>query len=97
MLLRRQKLTTQKLEKEASNMYNIKALWQRNRNFSFNFQANTLSRPGKSSQSQPSNNDSRANTPSRPGKSSKLLSSDDVNQLYPLFQVPSSVSPSLFE
>lgn len=46
--LKRQKLATQKLEKEASNTYSIKALWQHNRNLGFNSQANTLSRPGKS-------------------------------------------------
>ena len=95
--LRRQKLATQKLEKEASNTYSIKALWQRNRDLGFNSQANTPSRPGESLQSQPSDDDSRANTPSRPGKSSKSQPGDDVNQLYPLSRVPSGVSPSLSE
>ncbi len=94
--LRRQKLT-QKLEKEASNTYSIKALWQRNRGLGFNSQANTPSRPGKSSKSQPSDDDSRANIPSRPGESSKSQLGDDVNQLYPLSQVLSGVSPSLSE
>ena len=63
----------------------------------FNSQANTPSTQKKSSQSQLSNNDSRANTLSRLGKSSKSQSSDNVNQLYPLSQVCSGISFSLFE
>lgn len=95
--LRRKKLATQKLEKEASNTYSIKALWQRYHDLGFNSQANTPSRSGKSWESQPINDDSQANTPFRPGASSKSQLSDDVNRLYPLSQVPSGVSPSFSE
>lgn len=38
---RRQKLAAKKLEKEASKTYNIKALWQRNRDLGLNSKANT--------------------------------------------------------
>ena len=38
---RRQKLAAEKLEKEASKTYNIKALWQRNRDLGLNSKANT--------------------------------------------------------
>lgn len=51
----------------------------------------------KSWESQPINDDSEANTPFRPGASSKSQLTDDVNRLYPLFQVPPGVSPSLSE
>lgn len=37
---RKQKLATKKLEKKASKTYNIKALWQRNRDLYLNFKAN---------------------------------------------------------
>lgn len=97
MSLRKQKLATQKLEKEASNTYIIKVLWQCNRNLGFNSQANILSKPGKSSKSQPNDDDSRANTLFRSGKSSKSQPDDNVNQLYLLSQVFSCVSPSLSE
>ena len=38
---RRQKLAAEKLEKEASKTYIIKALWQRNRDLGLNSKANT--------------------------------------------------------
>lgn len=82
--LRRKKLATQNLEKEASNTYIIKALWQFNHDLGFNSQANSPSRLGESSESQPINGNSQANTPFRPGASSESQPSDNVNQLYPL-------------
>lgn len=52
LLVRRQKLTVEKLEKKASKTYNIKAFWQYNCNLGLNSKVNILvSELAKSSKS----------------------------------------------